>query len=269
MFGRHFAFALVALIGLSLFESAQADPITITQAKAMAGIGNGDTPGFPVTLNQSGAYIIQSNLSAPSGKNGIEITGDNVSLDMNGFALLPTLSGSSHGIVVRGHFNRVANGSVRYFGLNGIWVTGVSAVIENMQVSNNKANGIDSYPARFTVIRNSLFTGNSYSGISVGEQGRVEGTTSSGNGTFGILCLSWCHLTGNTLSSNGGDGVRATTGFLNDNYIANNAGYGVVDLSAADLGLANNYLLYNYPNDTRQRIGGLDVHPNRCVGKTC
>ena len=62
--------------------------ILIDQSRALAGnITPGDTPGFPITISQSGSYRLSSNLSVPSGFNAIVLTAANVTIDLNGFTI--------------------------------------------------------------------------------------------------------------------------------------------------------------------------------------
>src|SRR5579864_3177056 len=82
-----FAWA-VALTSLPAF--AVDGVVLINQANALAGnVTPGDTPGFPVTISQSGSYKLSSNLViADPNANGIQITADNVTIDLNGFSII-------------------------------------------------------------------------------------------------------------------------------------------------------------------------------------
>jgi hypothetical protein len=64
--------------------------ITIDQARAEAGgVTPGDAPGFPVTISQPGSYRLAGNLNvAAANLRAIEITADNVTLDLAGFAIV-------------------------------------------------------------------------------------------------------------------------------------------------------------------------------------
>src|SRR5882672_11227351 len=64
--------------------------VLIDQNRALAGnITPGDAPGFPVTISQSGSYRLSGNLTVSDvNTSAIQITGENVSLDLNGFAIL-------------------------------------------------------------------------------------------------------------------------------------------------------------------------------------
>jgi len=47
----------------------------------------GDAAGFPVTISEVGSYRLTGNLSIGS-TDAIEITADNVTLDLNGFLII-------------------------------------------------------------------------------------------------------------------------------------------------------------------------------------
>jgi hypothetical protein len=82
--------------------------VLIDQARALAGsITPGDAPGFPVTISQPGSYRLSGNLRVPSAI-GIEITADDVSIDLNGFAIFGNLELNSTGIVDIGARRRIA-----------------------------------------------------------------------------------------------------------------------------------------------------------------
>ena len=44
--------------------------------------------GFPYQITQPGSYRLSGNLTVPAGAQGIEIRSDNVTLDLNGFAMI-------------------------------------------------------------------------------------------------------------------------------------------------------------------------------------
>lgn len=80
------AAAVLALPGMALAVDGQ---VLITQARAMAGgVTAGDAPGFPVTISEPGSYRLASNLIVPAGANGIEITANDVTIDLNGFSIV-------------------------------------------------------------------------------------------------------------------------------------------------------------------------------------
>src|SRR5437867_6235789 len=55
----------------------------------------------PFTITNSGSFYVTTNLTGTAGRSGIIVQSDNVTLDLNGFALIG-VAGSSNGIVCPG-----------------------------------------------------------------------------------------------------------------------------------------------------------------------
>jgi hypothetical protein len=102
--------------------------VEINQVKALAGgVTPGDAAGFPVRLGQRGSYRLTGDLAAPLGAAGIELAADDISLDLNGFAVRGPVpcgpgsgcAGASAGIyaaaALGGDGATVANGEVGNF----------------------------------------------------------------------------------------------------------------------------------------------------------
>lgn len=65
------------------------DVVKIDQAKAIAGgVTSADAAGFPVVINAPGSYKLTSNLVVPAGQDAIHVMASNVTIDLNGFAIL-------------------------------------------------------------------------------------------------------------------------------------------------------------------------------------
>src|SRR5262245_23520482 len=81
----------LAVLQVAPWTAAALDgAIEINQAKALAGgITLGDTPGFPVTISSPGSYILTSELSVPSGVDGlaIDVSVIEAAIDLNGFGI--------------------------------------------------------------------------------------------------------------------------------------------------------------------------------------
>jgi hypothetical protein len=139
-----------------------AEVTMIDQKAALGGkVTTGDTAGFPVTISQPGSYRLNSNLVVPdAGTTAIEITADNVTLDLNGFAILGpnvcvpnpvrcTFSGGA-GIGVKAVNAsaaspanvRVTNGTVSGMGGHGIRMMGDGVVVEHVNSVSNGGPGI-------------------------------------------------------------------------------------------------------------------------------
>jgi hypothetical protein len=142
----------------------------------------------PIAIVASGSYYLTGNLDGSTG--GIDITANDVTLDMMGFTLDGTGT-TDHGIDVRGSSGvTIRNGKIRGFGLAAIYndmaTSDVNQVI-NVQVLGNGTSG----------------TSPEHSGIYLGgEFNHVEGCTAVGNGGYGIFVG-----TGSTLVDNTGEGI--------------------------------------------------------------
>ena len=108
--------------------------VVITHAKALAGnVTPGDAAGYPVTISKPGSYKLASNLIVPERKTGIQVTSDNVTIDLNGFTL--------HGVTVASYgitggsmkSLTIENGTITRFNLDGIYGTGDYWIVDNMR----------------------------------------------------------------------------------------------------------------------------------------
>src|SRR5262245_219614 len=175
-----FTLAAVLLGGFSSARFADAAVIKITQSKAQNGaVTTGDTPGFPVTISQSGSYILDGNLTVPSNMDGIHITAPRVSLDLNGFTIRGSGGIGGSGIIAYGTVENITvrNGFVTGMGAQGIWVAGATSRIENMTVFGNDGWGI-SLGDRATVT-DSNSSANNEGGIQVGTNSTILDSTVS------------------------------------------------------------------------------------------
>src|SRR3954453_1870412 len=94
---------------LAAIPAAAADgEILINQAKVNAGgITPGDTAGFPATLSRPGRYKLSGNLAVPSGGLGIQVTANEVTIDLNGF----TITSNPPGQALTGVFSSFTDGT--------------------------------------------------------------------------------------------------------------------------------------------------------------
>jgi len=229
---------------------------TIDQNKALAGsITPGDTPGFPVTISQSGSYKLMSNLTVPAGSNGIVISADNVSIDFNGF----TLSGpvdctglGAHvtctgtiGEGVTGTSNvtnrggtTLRNGTVTGFGSTGIRV-GREALLQNMRVHGNGGNGLFVVHAA-AVIDGGVYSFNGGNGISVmSGASLIRNVTASSNRVFGVYSQSPSSMTqGAVVFNNGQHGING--GAVSGSVMSSNTGAALWGTHSMGNNLCNN-----------------------------
>ena len=155
-------------------------------------VNSTNTPGAGTNLfviGQAGSYYLTGNITGVSGKVGIFVAVDNVTLDLSGFALI-AVSGSSHGIVVAPSTKNilVRNGSARDWGSAGIGLGNANnSRIENVRSSDNGTVG-----------------------LSVGPNGQIDKCVSQGNGGVGILAGDRSLITECMTEDNQGNGISAS-----------------------------------------------------------
>jgi len=255
-FSRTAFIASFALLALVLGAGQAHAQKLITQAKVNTGnFTPGDAPGFPLTISARGAYKLTGNLVISSATTtAIEITADNVTLDLNGFGIFgPGVVGSGgHGIVAVQSNITVMNGSVRGVGGAGIYLQGNTHRVEDVYV-----------------------TSTGYAGIGVGGNSIVRGSTvilsnASGVSLAAIVTLGGgfgSSITNNVVSSNTNAGIYASAGtMVTGNTVRSNSGLGLWLESGA--GYGNNVLSGNASGGP-QVSGGLQMGPNVCNTALC
>lgn len=263
-----FAFAALLAIFIAIPAWAQGE-VVITQAKALAGnVTPGDTPGYPITLSQPGAYILGSNLTVANNQYGVLITSNNVDIDLNGFRIAGNGLGA-YGIISWFSEGRIHGGTINTMRYAGIYIRNHAWTIENMKIVRNGGSGIDATGARYISVSDSLIASNLGSGIVTGGNGVFKDSTISSNGATGINCAEICHAESNVVDSNQ-LGIIFSSGFALGNTIANNTSFGIFDGSSiVNTGIANNIIFGNNASGANQAPYTTVVHPNTCVGKPC
>ena len=181
----------------------QIEPRTIVNAV--------NTPGNGTSLfiiSQPGSYYLTTNLVGVSGKNGIEILANNVTLDLNGFALLG-VSGSVSGIDIPSAQTNVVvrNGTVNGWGYMGMYIesdSSLNMVSERLNVSACGDGGI----------------------FSVALAAVMRDCNCQQNGGDGITCINGI-VSDCTANNNGSDGIVVTSATVSGCYTANNQYSGI------------------------------------------
>lgn len=207
----------------------QVEPRTDLQ-KAPASAVDTSNAAFDFIINQPGSYYLSANLAVTK-QNGIRITVEGVTLDLNGFEISRPSGMGDQGIEITATGNRavVHSGSIRAFS-RGIVANGVTgcefrhlsvsgcgggiapgnhALVERCRLNGNAGNsisaGVGCSIIHCTVSANiggtPIFAGN---GSSVTDC-TVTGNTVSGHGiSVGIGCtVARCTVSGNTVDGNG------------------------------------------------------------------
>ncbi len=269
---RHFKlFALCTALALALPGTATAADGTklIDQARAIAGgLTAGDAPGFPVTISQSGSYRLSGNLTVPNeNTTAIEITADNVSLDLNGFAIVgPTVCsgipmtcapvGTGVGILSEANYIAVRNGIVRGMGDDGVRLSRTTGVTSGHQVSDLQVagNGGDGITIGGGIVRGSVVRRNGDRGI-VMDSGLITGNTIAQNGSVGARISGTGTVSGNSVTDNDGCGISVNSGLVTGNNVLQNS----PGLCLSTAGYLANTLISNPAS------GGFNLGQNLCV----
>jgi hypothetical protein len=203
---------------------------TIGEVEPRIAINATNTPGnasFKYRISRAGSYYLTENLEQSAGVGGIEIAAQNVTLDLNGFAVLSTTATSGVAIQSNGGVAiTVMNGTVSGWSGSGI-VLGSSCTVRNVTVQSilgpygiNVFSGVvESCTVRSagqigievgnnSVVRNCVVQLSSLHGINAGSHSKVENCVSSDNGGNGILALSTL-ITGCTAVNNDLSGIRS------------------------------------------------------------
>lgn len=275
--------------------------VEINQTRAIAGgITPGDGPGFPVTIDAPGSYALTSNLTLTDpNTTAVEITADDVSIDLRGFTLqgpvsctgvgttlecLPT--GTGYGIRDANSQWRttVTNGSVRGFARTGIDLQNdcrIHAVkvfqngdhglfVGSCTVTDSEAvaNGADGMQFGSCVAARNRVRGNREAGIYVSIGGTLLGNTVSRNGIDGIRALAPVTVNDNLILNNDGDGVDVSSGsVVKGNAIRGNDGYGL--RSGSTSGYAQNVISTFASSVGTVTGGGVNLGGNLCDGAPC
>jgi len=232
--------ACAVLIGAEPAIAADGE-ILINQAKVNAGgITPGDAAGFPATLSRPGRYKLTGNLQAPSGTDAIEVTANDVTIDLNGFTISHSPQSLGYGVHAQNVTRlRVSDGTISGFGTAGISGSDL-VVVENMRLFVNGT------------------------AISVNQQARIRNNTIAQNGT-GVSC-GQCVVEGNIVAGNSGTGVVLVGGFSTvlGNVLVGNGSWGMNSLFEAS-GYGENILTAN--NGGGNQVTGTvasQLHPNYC-----
>jgi hypothetical protein len=211
--------------------------IELSQTCALAGTcTSGDSPGFPISVS-AGSYVLTSNLTIPDPATTAILGNDDVTIDLNGFAItgvtnctgapaVCTNTGGGFGINLAARAT-IRNGTIRRMGYKGI-ATGGAALIENMTIAENGHDGIASSDRgqqilRCRILQNggdglTMYYGNSQGSL-------VQGNTFYGNGESGVQMVGG-NVLDNTATYNGDEGFYMATyaGFHHNKAAENNGG---------------------------------------------
>ena len=251
-----FAFALAFVISHSSFVVAQGSLTppgapaptmkTLDQLEPRTPISS-----LPVTVG-SGSYYLTGNLTGGSAQNGITVSQNAVTIDLNGFELVG-VAGSAAGIFINGNVSNVTirNGTIRNWGGRSIDGSGNLHVrVENVRVISNGGDGIvvgmsgevmnclvqsctlnGIVTADNCLIENCQVistTGSPGIGIATNDSCRVSKCVARSNAGIGINPGANANISGCTMQANGGAGISTGNNASISNCTAqSNAGFGI------------------------------------------
>jgi len=232
---------------------------------------------LPFTIDTSGSYYVTSNLVGTANSDGIYIWANDVTIDLNGFALIgPTNGVFEYGINGASSSNVViTHGSIRGWtrsGLNGVSFT--CCRVLDIAASSNGLVGIvtgdSSLVERCSADHNGLNVANQ-KGISVGSGCTVRDCIVSGqNGTGGLgiqananSLIQHCVVQNN--SANNGTGINPNgPSVIEDCVVANNQGgtnyIGIIAVGCQ----VRNCLLAGNSGDGIRVAGASSIIDNNC-----
>lgn len=231
------------LLGLALAPIASASDgvYEINQACATStGCFPGDTPGFPVTINSSGAYRFTSDLRLSDATDiGVQVTGSYVDLDMNGFGISCSEFSPPFSVTPCSDSQNTSGNGIQAISP----VTGLR--IRNGTVSNMAANGLNVFEAHISgvaaisnarvgilvggrsIVEKSIARENGDFGIRSVQAARIADSLAELNGATGIVAGAGSTVVGNVVTGNGGSGISGVSSLISQNAASENATLGI------------------------------------------
>ena len=297
---RCFGWISAAAVVFSALPAVAGDGrIEINQTcAAQTGCMPGDSAGFPVTLGQSGSYLLTSNLTVSVvNVSAIRVDSPGVSIDLNGFTIggpvecvggsailcSPTASAGAgvralgasievavrHGIIHGFHAGLQLSGEclaedLIVFSNSTYGIVGGDCVVRDSIVNMNGGNAID-------LDQNSEIVGVVATQNGVGIRGR-SGTTliaenlvwSNISTNLAIRCNNGCSVMRNMVMDNSGDGIQTgDANLIKENLIAGNGNRAIN--TGVNSGFTRNVI--SWETGAHGVVGGVYMSPNSCRGQ--
>ena len=201
---------------------------------------------LPYTITFSGSYYLVSDLN--SSTDGIIVNADYVTIDLMGYSIIGSGSGSYSGVTMSGRRSvEIHNGVIRNFGGHGIYggYPGRSQSIVNIRASGNGGFGIqlggddnliiecaasDNGDTGLALYSGSILDSTSYNnlgdGIFAHSNSKIIKCSSDQNGGRGIFGPNGVIVKDSSSTDNTDFGIRAI-GVISGNYVRGNDGGGI------------------------------------------
>lgn len=224
--GRCTSVAAIAAVAIAYFSMAgPLDPPpgpvsptykTLSDVEPRVVVNGANTPGNPEAvclIAQPGSYYLAAIFTGISGRHGIMIDADGVTLDLCGFELRG-VSGSLDGVhIVPGRSGvTVRNGSIRGWGESGVSAVGGpnarNCLFQDLRLTGNS-------------------TGGSFYALDMGGSSTAVNCVAVSNLGSGIRGNDGCLITGCTASGHPGDGIICGAGVVRDCVVRGNGVDGI------------------------------------------
>jgi Right handed beta helix region len=184
---------------------------TLDQVEARTIVNAANTPGNATNtfiISQPGSYYLTGNITGASGKHGISIQANDVTLDLNGFALISGGGGAFRGVNVPAAQTNlcVRNGSVRGWTDGGVRADADVTLAEKLLLANN-AGATGLAVGNGSLIKDCVASGNG-TGFVANDRTQVISCISTVNTGNGFTCTSYVTIIDCTSSRNGADGIH-------------------------------------------------------------
>lgn len=233
-------FGLTILLAFAPVALAVDGTVLINQSTITNGLTGCPTGGhFPIIICQSGSYRLSGNLTVPDGNTtGIQISADDVTLDLNGFSILgpvvcsvsgfpeQTTCSQNGSITTAGIFSvnsniTVSNGTIRGFGGFGVLLgaLGSGVLVERVKAVSNASGGMDveANSAIVTLCQSNFNGGNGFLGI-----GTISNSSAVNNNGAGFDWVGT--VTGNMSNFNALEAFFGRGVFIANSGLSNGTG---------------------------------------------
>jgi len=181
---------------------------TLDEVEARTIVNGSNTPGDATSsfvITSPGSYYLIGNIIGTAGKHGISIRANDVTLDLNGFALIGGGTGSCGVNVPHAQSGfHIHDGSVRGWKDGGVQAFAAVTLAEKLRLTDNAG------PAGLTVGNGSIVkdcvASENIVGFRLPDRAQISDCIASVNLGDGFICTSFVSVSDCTSSRNGGNG---------------------------------------------------------------